>query len=267
MRMSITAVLLLGWIGTGSAPAAEPPASSVATMVSRMNTTLDPDRPSVRTLTFRISGPEGDSQVRVGEARRKIGDVMREVAVVLAPESLRGCAYLVEDPGPGDGVQWLYVPAIGRVRKLVSSEAYAAFLNSDFTYADLGLAALKTQYRFGGEEARGDMRAYRIEGVPEDPSYYTRTVTWVAADSGVPFERHLYDAAHRLWKIERFQDPTLIDGVPTFRRISMEDLQARMRTDIDVAMVRYDVDVPAALFDPMHLPSALQSPVWQSGGL
>lgn len=36
--------------------------------------------------------------------------------------------------------------------------------------------------------------------------------------------------------------------------------------DIDVAAVRYDVDFPAALFDPMQLPNALRSPVWQGLG-
>lgn len=268
MRISITAVLMLGWIGTGPRPAiaAELPPPAVATMVSRMNAALDPDRPSIRTLTFRISGLDGDAEIKVGKARRKVGDVVRELVVVLAPESLRGTAYLVEDSEASDDVQWMYVPAVGRVRKLISPEAYAAFLNSDFTYADLGFARLQTRYRFDGEEARGDTRAYRIEGVPEDSSYYTRTVTWVAAESEVPLERHMYDAAHRLWKIERFQDPTVIDGVPTLRRISMEDLQAKTRTDIEVTAVRYDVDVPAALFDPMQLPNALRSPVWQELG-
>ena len=268
MRIALIALLVPGWIGMGPGPtiAAEQSPSTVDAIVDRMNTTLDPDRSSVRMLTFRVSRPGGDSQITVGEARCKIGNVMRDLAVVLAPESLRGTAYLIEEAAAGDGVQWLYVPAIGRVRKLVSPETYASFLNSDFTYADLGFAPLKTRYIVHGEEARDDTRTYRIEGVPADPSYYARTVTWVAVDSEVPVERELYDAVGRLWKVERFEEPTVINGVPTLRRISMEDLQANTRTDIEVTAVRYDLDVPPALFDPTQLHNASRSSLWHRPG-
>lgn len=73
MRISLAALLVLGCIGTRTRPALaalEAP-SAHATIVNRMNATLEPDRPSVRTLIFRVSGPEGDSQITVGKARRK----------------------------------------------------------------------------------------------------------------------------------------------------------------------------------------------------
>src|SRR2546427_12125610 len=86
----------------------------------------------------------------------------RTLNVVLAPESLRGAAFLVQDDGAASDVQWLYIPAIGRVRRLVSPEAYSAFLNSDFTYADLGFVDTGARYRLLGTKTYDGTRTLEI---------------------------------------------------------------------------------------------------------
>ncbi len=269
MRVPLGMLVLLGCAAASASPAlaAQPAAVMVAATAGDGHAApLGLDRPSIRLLTLSVGGRNGPSRITLAEARSQQGGVVHELAVVLAPANMRGTAFLVADSGIAENVNWVYVPTTTRVRKLAARDAYSAFLDSDFTYADLGFARRRTYYRFAGEEPRPDGPAYRIEGTPEDPSFYTRTVLWLAADSELPIERHFYDASRRLWKIQRFEDLTMIDGVPTLRHISMENLQAKTRTDIDVAVVRYDVALPASLFDPTQLPSAVHSPVWQGFG-
>ena len=228
---------------------------------------LEPARPSIRKLTLRVSGDSGESsQMIVGQARGTVGTHRRILNLVLAPESLRGIAYLVQEGGAANDVQWLYLPAIGRVRKVVSPEAYAAFLNSDFTYADLGFVGTGARYRLLGTQTHDGTRAFKIDGVPRESWYYGRTVTWVASDSRFPLERDLYDTAKQLWKVERWEQVSVVDGVPTALHVSMEDVQAKTRTDIDVGAVRYDVAVPDGLLDPAGLPRAVASPLWAELG-
>lgn len=68
------------------------------------------------------------------------------------------------------------------------------------------------------------------------------------------------------------QDPTetfevtTIDGVPTPIRIVMKDLQAKTSTVQQIDNVKYDGEIPDALFDPMKLPAAADSPLWQPSG-
>jgi Outer membrane lipoprotein-sorting protein len=76
-------------------------------------------------------------------------------------------------------------------------------------------------------------------------------------------QRDYYDVAGNLWKTETFEEAT-IDGVPTPIRIQMKDLQGKSSTELHVTDVRYNVDVPDALFDPLKLSIAATSPVWQS---
>ena len=105
---------------------------------------------------------------------------------------------------------------------------------------------------------------YKIEEtVPKERAYYSRVLTWVSKDSKLPLQRDYYDVAGKLWKTETFEEEK-IDGVPTAIRIQMKDVQGKSTTELRVTDVRYNVDVPDALFDPLKLSTAANSPVWQS---
>lgn len=261
--MRIAAAVLLSALAAVPVLAAPP---DVATIVGKMKTALEPDRPSVRRATVRFTGPGGDaSQLTLGAARKRMGDPTRIVMVVLAPTALRGTTLLVQEASDTN-VLWLYVPAVGRVRKLVSPEAYTTFLNSDFTFADLGFVHIGGRYDLRGEEKREGVGTYKLEVVPRDTWYYSRIVTWVASDTFLPVERNFYDVANQPWKIERWSNVTTIDGVPTALKVSMEDVQSATKTEVVADAVRYDVDIADALLDPAQLSRAADSPLWGSLG-
>jgi hypothetical protein len=153
-----------------------------------------------------------------------------------------------------------------RIRQLVGVDAYEHFLGTDFTYADLGFVRLHPQYRLLGEENHGGKETYKIEeSVPKERAYYSRVVTWVDKGTLLPVQRDYYDVAGVLWKTETFE-VTTIDGVPTPIRIVMKDLQGKTSTEQQISNVRYDVDIPDAIFDPMKLPVAANSSLWQPSG-
>ena len=79
----------------------------------------------------------------------------------------------------------------------------------------------------------------------------------------LPVQRDYYDVAGALWKTETFE-VTTINGVPTPTRIVMKDLQGKTSTEQQITNVRYGVDIPDAIFDPMKLPAAAASSLWAS---
>ena len=261
--MRIAASVLLAAITVVPALAAPPDA---ATVVSKMRAALEPDRASLRKLTMTVTGPGGDSsQITLGAARKKVGPAPRVVMVVLSPAGLRGTTLLVEEQ-TAENVLWLYVPAIGRTRKLVSPEAYTTFLNSDFTFADLGFVGMGAKYQLAGEEKRQGVDTYKLEGVPRETWYYLRFTTWVAKDTFFPVERNFYDVANNLWKVERWSNISAINGLPTALRLSMENVQTQNKSEIVADAVRYDVEVSDALVDPAQLSKAADSSVWGTLG-
>jgi hypothetical protein len=261
IRLTVVALFLS--LGTTALAA---PVDGTA-VVGQMRAALEPERSAVRQITFKVSGPDGTvTPVTVGEARGRVGDTRRILAVVLAPASLRGMSYLLQQ-GSGDvNVQWVFLPAVGRVRKMTSPEAHTAFLNSDFTYADLGFIGTGSKFTLIGDAELDGVKCQLVQAVPKETWAYSRTVTCIAHDGHLPVDRQIYDASNTLWKVQKWSRPEAIDSVPTILSTTMEDVQAKSRTDLEVGAVRYGIPLPESLFDPAQLGKAAEATIWAAPG-
>jgi hypothetical protein len=237
----------------------------VQALVGGMKQALEPARPSLRKMTLTVAQEGTTSTVTLGQARGTVGGANRILTVVLAPADLRGTAYLVQEQAASASDQlWAYVPAIGRVRTVVGPEAFSAFLNSDFTYSDLGFTALRWTYTAKDGDAVNGAKTYRVEGVPQQQWYYARVASLIAADGFMPIQRDFFDPANQPWKVERFEKVKTVNGVPTPLLVSMDDTQSKSRTTLTITDLAYDAQVPEALLKPEGLPKAIASPVWSS---
>ncbi len=245
---------------------AAPP--NAQTIVRHMKAALEPDRPSTRTLVLATRSADGFlTELTARQARKRLPDGNRILTVILAPDDVKGVGLLIWERTDTPDVQWLYLPAIRRVRKLVPVGAYESFLGTDFTLADLGFVNLRDRkYSLLGEETYADTPAYKVQETLSGPHfYYSRIVSWIAKDSMLPLRRDYYDAANQLWKTETYQDAAVINGIPTVLRIRMEDKFQNTSTELRVSEVRYDAAVPDDLFEPQKLPQASSHPIWSAG--
>jgi outer membrane lipoprotein-sorting protein len=247
-----------------SAPAKAHAQDQVMDIVKKMKEVFEPVRPSIRKVEITMNDKGEALHWVARQAMKQFPDGKRMVMVLTEPDEVKGNAYMIWEPTDKPSAVWTYMPFLRRVRELMNVDAYEHFLGTDFTYADLGFVRLHPQYRLLGEEDHGGKKTYKIEEtVPKERAYYSRVVTWVSTDSMLPVQRDYYDVAGTLWKTERFEEE-MIDGVPTAIRIQMKDLQGKTNTEIRVSDVRYNVEVPDALFDPLKLSTAANAPVWQT---
>jgi len=272
-----------------AAPAIAGPRNA-QTIVQGMKRALEPERPSTRTLVLAMSSADGSAtqptarqkEIRdelgqgtgspdssttewtARQARKKLPDGNRILTVLLEPDDVKGVAFLIWEQKDAPDEQWLYLPAVRRVRKLVPVSAYESFLGTDFTFADLGFVNLRgRKFSLLGEETVAGAPAYKVQEIVAGPVfYYSRIVTWVAKDSMLPLRRDYYDAANQLWKTELYQDTAIIDGTPTVLLIRLQDKMLDTSTELRVSQVRYDATIPDELFDPEKLPQASKHPLW-----
>jgi len=96
------------------------------------------------------------------------------------PRDVKGTAFLVFSHGTGPDDQWLYLPALKRVKRIASNNKSGPFMGSEFAYEDLASQELdKYDYRFIGEETLDGTPTFVIERIPHDPkSGYARQVVW-----------------------------------------------------------------------------------------
>jgi hypothetical protein len=257
--LALIALVLAAGVA-GSAMAADPP--DISTLVASAKAALEPPKSSLRQMNLSISGEVtgATSQWTVAQARKTIGGQGRILNVLLAPATNRGIASLVIDGTPPETA--LYLPAVGRVRTLVPLDGYEAFLNSDFTFFDLGFARRHDKYTHLGAEQRGGRDAWKIEQVPVSPWYYSKIVSWIDKSTMLPIERNYYAPSGQLWKVETFDKVVTIDGQPVPLKVTMKNVQTEGTSVIEVSNLKFGVDLPDSLFERGNLPKATDAPIW-----
>ena len=263
--MHVVFALLAALIVAASPAAAQAPPDA-KTLVTQMKEAFEPTRPSTRKIIISVSDMGQTLQFVGRVARKQLADGRRQVIVMMEPQDVRGTAMLIAEPKDPSkqSVLWIYSPYIRRVRKLVPIDAYDHFLDTDFTYADLGYVRLHDRYKMLGAADVKGVKAYKVEEkIPQEEWYYSRVVTYIAAGNKLPLQRDYFDPSGSLWKTEVFDGITDIDGSPTVLHVLMKDVQAQTSTDLAVSEVRYDVDVPDSIFDPMKMGQLADHPLWQ----
>ena len=77
--------------------------------------------------------------------------------------------------------QWLYLPALKRVKRISSSRQSGSFMGSEFSYEDLGAVEVeKFTHRYLRDESCGDLECSVLERIPiSRDSGYSRQLVWL----------------------------------------------------------------------------------------
>ena len=109
------------------------------------------------------------------------------------PRDVKGTAFLTFTHKVGDDDQWLYLPALKRVKRVSSSNKSGSFMGSEFAYEDIASEEVeKYTYKWIRDEEYDGRECSVIERSPVDGknSGYTRQAVWIDTSE------------YRTWKIE-----------------------------------------------------------------
>jgi outer membrane lipoprotein-sorting protein len=179
------------------------------------------------------------------------------------PATIKGVGFLsFSHPGRPDE-QWLYLPALKRVRQIASSKSARSesFVGTDLTFHDLDVLQDMTSWSEAeapatllGEAAVGGVASYQIEIRPARPDvYYPRIVMWLGKDDLVMRRTEFFDAAGVALKRIEQSDVRPVDGIPIPYRTEARTLAAGSRTIMDVESVRFNTELPDDVFTQRSL--------------
>lgn len=116
----------------------------------------------------------------------------KSLSVFDKPRDVKGTAFLSFSHAVGADDQWLYLPALKRVKRIASRNKSGPFMGSEFAYEDLSSFEVeKYTYKYLKDEACDGGTCYVVEQYPVDKhSGYTRRVVWLDPEE------------YRLWKVE-----------------------------------------------------------------
>ena len=156
-----------------------------------------------------------------------------------------------------DDDQWLYLPAMRKVRRISASDRGDYFLGTDLTYEDIKLetrvGVADYDYTHVGEEDIDGHRCYVVEAEPvsEDVAKelgYGGATLWVDADIWMVRQRYSLDVAGNPLKTVRTRDIRVVDGIWTAHTIDVENHKTGHRTVFEFTDIDYAADVDDSVF-------------------
>ena len=130
-----------------------------------------------------LRNKQGQESVR--EVRMKSlevdNDGDKSLSVFDQPRDVKGTAFLSFSHPVGADDQWLYLPALKRVKRIASRNKSGPFMGSEFAYEDLSSFEVeKYTYKYLRNEPCDLGECFVVEQYPVDKnSGYTRRVVWL----------------------------------------------------------------------------------------
>lgn len=111
------------------------------------------------------------------------------------PKKVRGTALLTHAHSDREDDQWLYLPKLGRVKRISGSSKSGSFLGSEFAYEDLAPQEVDDyNYKYLRDEKLNGMDMFVVERYPKDKdSGYTRQILWLDKLEYRIFQADFYD--------------------------------------------------------------------------
>ena len=139
-------------------------------------------------------GQESRRQIRVN-VLEVADDGDKSLFVFDQPRDVKGTAFLIHAHKEKADDQWLYLPALKRVKRISSSNRSGSFMGSEFAYEDMSVQEVERfAYKYLRDEPCGDSTCTVSERFPVDKkSGYRRQLVWQDKDELRVRKVHYFD--------------------------------------------------------------------------
>ena len=205
------------------------------------------------TLTMTLVNSRGGERVReIKQYIEDLGSVEKKIMFFVKPADVKNTSFMnwsYDDENANDD-QWIYLPALKKVKRISSDSSGDYFMGSDFTYDDLGdrkptddtHTVLRTEIMDG-------LDCYVVESVTKDEDYmYSKTVTWVVKDRWYGLKKEFYDEDEDFLKTLTLNSVENISGFWIITGTEMKNEQKDHATIMEFKNVKIDAGINEANF-------------------
>ncbi len=161
-------------------------------------------------MTMILRNRQGQESIRKTRAKYMeiTGDGDKALTVFDKPRDIKGTAMLTWSHSLEADDQWLYLPALKRVKRISSKNKSGPFMGSEFAFEDLSSQEIeKYSYNYLRDETYEGVDCYVVERKPAyKHSGYTRQVSWVDKEHFNPQQIIFYDRKNSLLKTLQFTE-------------------------------------------------------------
>ena len=188
MNKTSAIIILLGNLGILSlalAQSAEQKGLAIATESNRRDDGFGDHSANMKMILRNRHGQESIRNIRV-RTLEQADDGDKTLTIFDHPRDVKGTALLTFTHKKGADDQWLYLPALRKVRRIVSNNKANSFMGSEFSFEDMTSQEVeKYTYKYLRDEpCPGDyasLQCFVFESYPVDKKYsgYTKQTIWM----------------------------------------------------------------------------------------
>lgn len=155
-------------------------------------------------MVMELRNKQGDVSTRTIRLQtlEVTGDGDKSMSIFDSPADVKGTAFLTYSHAIEPDEQWLYLPALKRVKRINSKNKSGPFMGSEFAYEDLASQEVeKYTYKYLRDETLNGVDCFVVERYPAyEHSGYTRQVAWINKEKYVAEKIDFYDRKNDLLK-------------------------------------------------------------------
>jgi outer membrane lipoprotein-sorting protein len=181
----------------------------------------------------------------------------RMMIVFQNPASVKGTRFLTIDKKVGDSDRWIFLPNLGKVRRIAASESGSSFMGTDFSYDDMSLMnreAEEDTHSILREETLNGVPCYLIQSVPRESDFqYSKIISWIGKSDSVSYQNEMYDKRGTLAKTMESGALKDVQGRLTPTQTTVRTVSAGTSTTIYMDIIKYDDPIPEGVFTTAFL--------------
>lgn len=161
----------------------------------------------MRMILRNAQGQESERKIRV-KALEVENDGDKALTIFDQPRDVSGTAFLSFSKTVGADDQWIYLPALKRVKRINSRNKSGPFMGSEFAFEDMTSFEIeKYSFNYLGDETINGRDVHVVEQVPVDEySGYTRQKVWIDKEHYYGVKMEFYDRKDALLKTLELTD-------------------------------------------------------------
>ena len=207
-------------------------------------------------LIMTITNARGSVRERsIAQYRQDLDGVESKLMFFLSPSDVRNTSFLsfsYEDGRNDD--QYIYLPALKRVKRIASDSKNDSFMGSDFTYDDMGsrLPDLDRHTVLRSEPVDG-LPTLVVESIALGSEDYPRTLSWVVDGQWFGLKKEFYLPDGSLGKTLTIDASDQIDGIAVITDMTMHNHKQATSTRIQMQDVEFNLEFESNFFSERQM--------------
>ena len=215
--------------------------------------------------TLIIISSKGDRRTRKMTSVTKLfdqGETEKKLIRFVEPADVEGTGFLTYDYNEADDDKWIYMPALRKTRRIITSQNAKSFMGSEFSYADMSMPTVNDfKYTFLRDETVNETSCYVIEVIPKDNEVmdengFSKKTVWISKDKFLLQKSVYYNLAgdkEKVMTVKAFIEVDTQNHLYKFKEMEMINLLEARKSISRIEQIKYNPNIPDDYFTTRFL--------------